>query len=80
VRRPGTRHFGAATSGVPTALRGFTLADGSVLRLTTGLGVDRAGRTHGGPLPPDVEVAASRALAAARAWVAAQPPCRARWS
>jgi hypothetical protein len=76
--RPATRRFGAATAGVPTALRGFTLADGSVLRLTTALGVDRAGRTHDGPLPPDAEVEAPEAIAAARAWVAAQPPCRRR--
>jgi C-terminal processing protease CtpA/Prc len=84
--RDATRTFGAPTSGLPTAVEGFPLPNGSLLMLTTGLGVDRTGATHDSALLPDEAVTGTRvqppppggtdpALDAARRWLAADPAC-----
>ena len=80
--RPSARSFGAATFGVPTALRGVKLADGATLVFTTLLFRDRTGRSYDAPIAPDEPVAQSGApatddatVAAATAWLATQASC-----
>jgi carboxyl-terminal processing protease len=84
--RPLSRTFGTSTSGLPTAREGFEMKDGSVLYLTTALGVD-AGRTaHDAALPPNQQVTHTRprppppddtdaALDAARSWLTTHSSC-----
>jgi len=52
-RRPDTRSFGTPTCGVPTANSGYTLSDGAILQLTTGLDADRSLITYDSPIAPD---------------------------
>lgn len=52
-RRPDTRSFGTPTCGVPTANSGYSLSDGAVLQLTTGLDADRSLITYDSPIAPD---------------------------
>jgi C-terminal processing protease CtpA/Prc len=84
--RSSTRSFGAPTGGVPTARDSFEMSDGSVLQLTTALGVDRAGQVHQTALVPDVTVTDTLDLApppdypdgaldAARAWLIGEAGC-----
>ena len=77
--RPRARRFGVPTSGQSSANEGRRLPDGSVLVVTTGMMLDRAGHAYGVPLVPD-EVApddpatpADETLDAARTWLLAQP-------
>ncbi|MFF7359367.1 S41 family peptidase [Streptomyces sp. NPDC008125] len=78
--RPGTRTFGEATTGVPTANSAYRLSDGAMVVVTVAREADRTGRVHDGPLTPDVEVPETRgqdkALKAATSWLSAQKPCR----
>jgi C-terminal processing protease CtpA/Prc len=84
--RSSTRSFGVPTSGLPTAREGFEMSDGSVLHLTTALGVDRAGQAHEAALVPDVMITDTLALPpptdypddaldAARAWLTEEAGC-----
>jgi len=84
--RSSTRSFGAPSGGVPTARDGFEMSDGSVLQLTTALGVDRTGQAHETALVPDVMVTDTLplptppdypdgALDAARAWLTGEAGC-----
>jgi carboxyl-terminal processing protease len=84
--RPATRSFGTPTDGVPSAREGNDLADGSVLLLTTSVGVDRTGTVWEDRIPPDESVHATPlrprppgdadpAVDAALAWLAARPEC-----
>ncbi|MGW1467919.1 S41 family peptidase [Streptomyces sp. NPDC002308] len=78
--RPGTRTFGEATMGVPTANSPYRLSDGAMVVLTVAREADRTGRVYDGPLTPDVVVPETRgpdkALKAATTWLSAQKPCR----
>lgn len=74
--RPDTRSFGRPTDGLPTGVEGFDLSDGSILHLTTAVGVDPTGVEHHDSIPPDVELSGPDALDAAHAWLAGHPACR----
>ncbi|WP_327178752.1 S41 family peptidase [Streptomyces sp. NBC_01335] len=78
--RPGTRTFGQATTGVPTANSAYRLSDGAMVVVTVAREADRTGLVHDGPLTPDVEIPETRgpdkALKAATAWLSGQEPCR----
>lgn len=85
--QPGTRSFGAPTSGVPSANEVFTLSDGASLVLTVAQDADRTGRIypHLAPIPPDDDTGSTLAspansandpLKAAQEWLAEQPACR----
>lgn len=68
--RPATRFFGRPTAGLSTANAGFVLPDGSVLRLTTGVDVDRTGRAFPDGHTPDVLVDDGQdAIKVAGAWL-----------
>lgn len=85
--RPATRSFGTSTNGVPTARQDYDMADGSVLFLTTAVGVDSAGTVWEDSIPPDEAVPLTptaprspgqvdAALDAAQDWLASRPECR----
>ena len=74
--RPESRSFGTPTRGVPTAVDGFVLADGSSLNITTAIGVDRAGVAHEDPISPDaLEPNPDAAWQAAHEWVSGSAQC-----
>jgi len=74
--RPDTRSFGEPTRGVSTANVVRRLVDGSSLVLTTSLMQDRNGRGDGRKIEPDQHTRSDVAtLAAAQAWLLAQPAC-----
>jgi hypothetical protein len=73
--RPGVRSFGQPTAGVPTGNIGIELSDGSVLALTTAVGVDFTGEVHEAAIDPDVRVVGD-AEQEARAWLGDQPACQ----
>lgn len=79
--RPAARSFGEPTAGVPTGNAQQRLPDGAELYLTTGIGVDRTGRTYETHIRPDQPVAtdwtrygtpADPVLEAATAWLGAR--------
>jgi carboxyl-terminal processing protease len=76
--RPSTRFFGAATHGQSTANQNFRLSDGTTLYLTTGIYVDRTGKTYGKAIEPDelvpspVDSTTDPVLTAAITWLRAQ--------
>jgi carboxyl-terminal processing protease len=74
--KPNVLTFGDATYGVPTGREGFALSDGSSLVLTTAIGVDQAGASHEGPIPPDRLTSSSTVANTARSWLRDQLPCR----
>jgi hypothetical protein len=68
--RPNTRTLGTETCGVPTANSTFTLSDGGMLSLTTGLDADRTQNVYNAPLPPDEVITDPSAVAPrAIAWI-----------
>lgn len=74
--RPQTRSFGEPTRGVSTANVVRPLVDGSSLVLTTSVMQDRHGRGDGRKIVPDEHTrGAAATLAAAQAWLLAQPAC-----
>lgn len=77
--RAQTRSFGQPTAGVSTGNNVRTLADGSRLLLTTTVMRDRNDRGDGLKIEPDQRVEGDAAtLAAAQAWLLAQPACQGR--
>ena len=52
--RDNTRSFGDQTAGKSSANTTVTLADGSLLNITTSALYDRSGTAYGGPIAPDV--------------------------
>ncbi len=75
--RPQARSFGQPTAGVSTGNVVHTLADGSRLLLTTSVMRDRDDRGDGLKIEPDQRVEGDAAtVAAAQAWLLAQPTCR----
>ena len=52
--RDNTRSFGDRTAGKSSANTTVTLADGSLLNITTSALYDRSGTAYGGPIAPDV--------------------------
>ena len=75
--RPQTRSFGQPTSGLSTANVMRPLADGSALLLTTSVMRDRNDRGDGLKIEPDQRVEGDAAtVAAAQAWLLAQPACQ----
>lgn len=75
--RPQTRSFGQPTAGVSTGNVVHTLADGSRLLLTTSVMRDRNDRGDGLKIEPDQRVEGDAAtVAAAQAWLLAQPACQ----
>jgi carboxyl-terminal processing protease len=80
---PTVRSFGQPTLGVSTANSGYTLADGSVMQVTTAVFADRTGRLYGDRIAPDTVITAALnadptldvTVAAARAWLDRQPSC-----
>lgn len=80
IGRDLTRSFGASTFGVPTGNSVVALSDGSALNLTESVTIDRLGRTHDGPIVPDVATNTTGAddatVTAATAWLSQQSPCR----
>jgi len=76
--RPQTRSFGQPTAGVSTGNVVQTLADGSRLLLTTTVMRDRNDRGDGLKIEPDQLTEGDAAtVAAAQAWLLAQPACQA---
>ncbi len=74
--RPQTRSFGEPTRGVSTANVLRSLVDGSSLVLTTHVMQDRTGHGDGLKIEPDQHTRSGAAtLAAAQAWLLAQPAC-----
>ena len=77
--RAQTRSFGQPTAGVSTGNNVRTLADGSRLLLTTTVMRDRNDRGDGLKIEPDQRIEGDAAtLAAAQAWLLAQPACQGR--
>ncbi|RRU69745.1 MULTISPECIES: S41 family peptidase [Stenotrophomonas maltophilia group] len=75
--RPQARSFGQPTAGVSTGNVVHTLADGSRLLLTTSVMHDRNDRGDGLKIEPDQRVEGEVAtMAAAQAWLLAQPACQ----
>lgn len=75
--RPQARSFGQPTAGVSTGNVVHTLADGSRLLLTTSVMRDRNDRGDGLKIEPDQRVEGDAAtVAAAQAWLLAQPACQ----
>jgi len=75
--RPQARSFGQPTAGVSTGNVVHTLADGSRLLLTTSVMHDRNDRGDGLKIEPDQRVEGEVAtVAAAQAWLLAQPACQ----
>ena len=54
--RPGTKLFGEPTYGATTANTDFTLPDGALMLVMTGMQTDRSGHEYGGKIYPDVTV------------------------
>jgi len=74
--RPHTRSFGEPTRGVSTANVVRPLVDGSSLVLTTSVMQDRTGHGDGLKIKPDQHTRGDAAtVAAAQAWLLAQPAC-----
>ncbi|MGE6333040.1 S41 family peptidase [Stenotrophomonas sp. NPDC077659] len=74
--RARTRSFGEPTRGLSTANVMRPLVDGSSLLLTTSVMQDRNGRGDGRKIAPDQHTRSDAAtLAAAQAWLLAQPAC-----
>ena len=68
--RPSTRFFGAPTAGYVTANQPIFLADGAVIAMTSGWGIDRTGKKYVDPIQPDVPTAAgAETLTAALKWL-----------
>ncbi len=77
--RPQMRSFGQPTAGVSTGNVVRTLSDGSRLVLTTSVMRDRNDRGDGLKIEPDQRVDGDAAtVAAAQAWLLAQPACQGR--
>lgn len=77
--RPQTRSFGQPTAGMSTANEMRPLVDGSALLLTTSVMRDRNGRGDGLKIEPDQRIEGDAAtVAAAQAWLLAQPACQGR--
>ena len=77
--RAQARSFGQPTAGVSTGNVVHTLADGSRLLLTTSVMRDRNDRGDGLKIEPDERVEGDAAtVAAAQAWLLAQPACQGR--
>jgi len=77
--RPQTRSFGEPTAGVSTANVVRPLVDGSSLVLTTSVMQDRTGKGDGLKITPDQRTHSDTAtVAAAQAWLLAQPACAGR--
>lgn len=83
--RPGTRSFGEATQGVPTANATRRLSDGALLVVTTAVDADRTGKTFSDRIEPDERIAidwtqigtpSDPVMQAALRWLATQPGCR----
>jgi hypothetical protein len=53
IQRPNTRSFGSPTCGLSTSNRGFPMANGALLNLTTAVMADRAKTRYGDSIPPD---------------------------
>lgn len=74
--RPQARSFGQSTAGFSTSNVTRTLVDGSVLAMTTAVMKDRNGVGAGARITPDALTTGDAAtLAAAQAWLLAQPAC-----
>ncbi|MFD2419293.1 S41 family peptidase [Amycolatopsis pigmentata] len=76
------RTFGRPTAGFATGNTIFPLSDGAVLVVTEVRDEDRTGTLYGNvPIPPDQplpeDATAGETVAAAQAWLHAQPGCRA---
>jgi C-terminal processing protease CtpA/Prc len=69
---PRRRSFGAATSGLATGNKNFSLPDGATLVLTVSATSDRTGAVVIGPLAPDQAVPERSAVEAASRWLGAQ--------
>ena len=85
VGRSGVRVFGVPTVGVTSGNLGRSYPDGSFVAVTNVYDVDRLGRVYDGPLKPDESIKtdwsryglpSDAVLAAATAWLTAQPACR----
>lgn len=77
--QPGSRSFGQSSAGFSTGNRPTTLVDGTTLLLTHNVMTDRNGQGDGGRMQPDQPTASGPAtLAAAQAWLLAQPACQGR--
>ncbi len=77
--RPQTRSFGEHTAGFSTANVVRPLVDGSSLVLTTSVMQDRTGKGDGLKITPDQRTHSGTAtVAAAQAWLLAQPACAGR--
>ncbi|WP_223496571.1 S41 family peptidase [Stenotrophomonas indicatrix] len=75
--RAQTRSFGQPTAGVSTANVVRRLVDGSALVLTTSVMRDRNGNGDGRKIAPDqATVGDAATVAAAEAWLLAQPACK----
>jgi C-terminal processing protease CtpA/Prc len=75
--RAQTRSFGQPTAGVSTANVVRRLVDGSALVLTTSVMRDRNGHGDGRKIAPDqATVGDATTVAAAEAWLLAQPTCK----
>jgi C-terminal processing protease CtpA/Prc len=73
----GSRSFGQPSAGFSTGNRPTTLVDGTTLLLTHNVMTDRNGQGDGGRMQPDQATASGPAtLAAAQAWLLAQPACK----
>ena len=77
--RPGTRSFGAPTSGFSTSNTSVKLEDGTTFLLTDSVMADRTGKGDGSSIMPDEATADEVAtLRAASQWLLSQPACMAR--
>lgn len=77
--RPQARSFGQSTAGFSTSNDTRPLVDGSVLAITTAVMKDRNGNGAGARITPDEPTTGDAAtLAAAQAWLLAQPACQGR--
>lgn len=73
----GSRSFGQPSAGFSTGNRPVKLVDGTTLLLTHNVMADRNGQGDGTRLQPDEATASGPAtLAAAQAWLLAQPACQ----
>ncbi|MCW3798402.1 S41 family peptidase [Sphingomonas sp. BN140010] len=82
--RPHTRFFGQQTFGVASSNEGFVVGDRVNIVVTTGMMVDRTGRTYPDGVPPDQQVPPSAAsvapgddpvVKASARWLSSQPTC-----
>ncbi|MEL1242653.1 S41 family peptidase [Flavobacterium sp. DGU11] len=70
--RPKTKSFGTHTYGVPTSNQRFDLSDGSNILLTVAVFADRNHKPYQGPIHPDTETTAGKALSEAVNWLKQQ--------